>query len=67
MQDKVCELLLSWGYQLLEEKVKHEDLFTFDDVFITNSLIGALPVIAVDGKEMRRTPDLCKNIDDILL
>ena len=67
MQDKVCELLLSWGYELLEEKVKHEDLFTFDDVFITNSLIGALPVVAVDGKETRRTPDLCKKIDDILL
>ena len=63
----MCELLLSWGYQLLEEKVKHEDLFTFDDVFITNSLIGALPVVAVDGKEMGRTPDLCKKIDDILL
>ena len=67
MQDKVCELLLSWGYNLLVQKVQPEDLFDADNVMITNSLTGALPVVGLDGKEIRSTPDLCKKIDDILL
>jgi para-aminobenzoate synthetase component 1 len=67
MEEKVCGLLLSWGYNLIEEKVQPEDLFDADNVMITNSLIGALPVAAIDGKEMRSAPDLCKKIDYILL
>jgi para-aminobenzoate synthetase component 1 len=67
MQDKVCELLLGWGYGVEREEVRPEDLFTFDNVLITNSLIGALPVLAVDGKGLKSSPDLCKKINDILL
>ena len=67
MEEKVCQLLLSWGYDLLEEKFQPEDLFDADNVMITNSLIGALPVVALDGKEMKSTPDLCKKINDLLL
>lgn len=67
MQEKVCGLLLSWGYNLSEERIQPERLFDADNVMITNSLIGALPVAALDGKEMRCAPDLCKKIDDILL
>lgn len=67
MQSKVCELLLGWGYSVEKKNVRPEELFTFDNVLITNSLIGALPALAVDGIELRSSPDLCKKINDILL
>jgi para-aminobenzoate synthetase component 1 len=67
MQDKVCELLLSWGYDLLEENVQPEDLFDADNVMITNSLIGALPVLAVDGRALKSPSDLYQKINEMLL
>jgi para-aminobenzoate synthetase component 1 len=67
MEEKVCELLFSWGYALLEKKVQPEDLFDSDNVIITNSLIGALPVAALEGKEIKHSPELCGKINEMLL
>jgi para-aminobenzoate synthetase component 1 len=67
MQEKVCGLLLSWGYNLSEEKVQHEDIFNADNVMITNSLIGALPVAAIDGKEVKYSSEFCGKVNGILL
>ena len=67
MQEKVCGLLLSWGYNLSEEKVQPEDLFDADNVMITNSMIGALPVLAVDGRVLKSPSDLYQKINEMLL
>jgi para-aminobenzoate synthetase component 1 len=67
MQEKVCGLLLNWGYNLSEEKVQHEDIFNADNVMITNSLIGALPVAAIDGKEVKYSSEFCGKVNEILL
>ncbi|MFC1869328.1 aminodeoxychorismate synthase component I [Thermodesulfobacteriota bacterium] len=67
MEDKVCELLLNWGYFMERREIFPEDLFLADNVFITNSLIGAVPVLSVDGKALKSTTDLCGKINDLLL
>lgn len=66
MEERVCELFLSWGYRVEREKVMPEDLFSADNVLITNSLIGALPVLDVDRKELKNRPDLCRKINDMI-
>lgn len=66
MEEEVCGLLLGWGYRVKEEVVKPKDLFAADDVLITNSLIGAVPVLGVDGKPLKIPSDLCRRINDAL-
>lgn len=67
MEDKVCNLLLDRGYKVRDETVRLEDLFTSDNVLITNSLIGALPGISVDGSKIRYSAEFCQNINNIVL
>jgi len=67
MEEKVCELLHSLDYEVERKKVLTEDLFTADNVFITNSLLGAVPVLFVDGIDLKSSPDLCQKINHRLL
>jgi para-aminobenzoate synthetase component 1 len=67
MEQKVCELLLSWGYREERKILRLEDLFSADNLLVTNSLIGALPVIVLDGKGLKSPSDLYKKINDTLL
>jgi para-aminobenzoate synthetase component 1 len=67
MEDKVCDLLLDRGYQVKNETVRFEDLFTSDSVLITNSLIGVLPAIGIDGRKIGYSAELCQNINNIVL
>jgi para-aminobenzoate synthetase component 1 len=67
MEDKVCDLLLDRGYQVKHEAVRLEDLFTSDSVLITNSLIGVLPAIGIDGRKIGYSAELCQNINNIVL
>jgi para-aminobenzoate synthetase component 1 len=67
MENRVCDLFLDWGYQVKNETVRWEDLFTSDSVLITNSLIGALPAIGVDGRRIRYSAELCRKINTIVL
>ncbi|QTA78126.1 Anthranilate synthase component I [Desulfonema limicola] len=66
MAQAVCDYLLISGYEIKREKVKIQDLFNADMVILTNSLIGAVPVLSLDQKTL--TPhdlvfDLCKQIN----
>jgi len=67
MEEKVCELLHSSDYGVERKKVVTEDFYTADNVFITNSLLGAVPVLFVDGRELKSSPDLCQKINHMLL
>jgi para-aminobenzoate synthetase component 1 len=44
-----------------------KDLFGFDEIMITNSLIGAVPVLSIDGKKLPKPSDLWKQINKALL
>ena len=67
MEEEVCRLLLDWGYRVREEKVDPEGLFAANHIFVTNSLIGAVPVLGVDGKAFNRPSDLSRRINDAVL
>ena len=67
MEEEVCKLLLDWGYRVQKEKVDPDGLFAASHIFITNSLIGAVPVLGVDGKALSRSSDLSRRINDIIL
>jgi len=67
MEKVVCELLLSWGYMSESKKLCLEDLFLADQVIITNSLIGAIPVLSIDGKKLKKPTDLWMKINNAVL
>lgn len=68
-----CGLLMGTTMQILIEKmnVKEErlnvnDLYDASSVFITNSLIGALPVVQFENKTYSLTPELTNSINSII-
>ncbi|MGB9892255.1 aminotransferase class IV [Thermodesulfovibrio yellowstonii] len=68
-----CGLLMGTTMQILIEKmnVKEErlnvnDLYDASSVFITNSLIGALPVVQFENKNYSITPELLNSINSII-
>lgn len=67
MEKIVSDLLCEWGYATENSAVRSEDLFRMDQVVITNSLIGAIPVSAIDGKEISSPGNLWQRINDRVL
>jgi para-aminobenzoate synthetase component 1 len=67
MDTAVCNFLGKRGFTIESTKVFLEDLFGFDEIIITNSLIGAVPVLSIDGKKLPKPSDLWKKINETLL
>ncbi|MBA3036871.1 MAG: aminodeoxychorismate synthase, component I, partial [Desulfobacterium sp.] len=67
METAVKKLLLKWGYQFEDKKFLPDDLFAADGVILTNSLMGAVPAIGLDGKKLNSSFDLCEKINNELL
>jgi len=44
-----------------------DDLFHVDQMMITNSLIGTLPVLGIDGRKMPEPTDLWQKINGAIL
>lgn len=63
MQRAVCGVLTEFGYEVVKEKLMPDTFFAADIVLCTNSLIGALPVMSLDGKEIRYRSDLCGRVN----
>ncbi len=68
-----CGLLMGTTLEILIEKmnVKEErltvnDLYNASAIFITNSLIGALPVVQFENKTYSITPELTNSINSII-
>jgi para-aminobenzoate synthetase component 1 len=67
MEEEVCKLFLEWDYRVQEERVDPVELFAATHVFVTNSLMGAVPVLGVDGKTLSQSLDLSRRINDVVL
>ncbi|OEU63464.1 MAG: aminodeoxychorismate synthase, component I [Desulfobacterales bacterium S5133MH16] len=67
MDTVVCKFLSGRGFTIESKRVFLEDLFSFDEIMITNSLIGAVPVLSIDGKKLSEPSDLWKKINKALL
>jgi len=67
MEKTVSDLLRDWGYAVVERPVRPEDLSSMDQVIITNSLIGAVPVLSVDDGQLPPPDDLWQRINKEVL
>ena len=67
MQSIVCEHLLEWGYEIRDQDVRPEELFSKDGTIITNSLIGAMPVVQLDHRKLTDAAELCLKINQAVL
>ena len=67
MDSVVCKLLTGWGFKIESRRLFLEDLFAFDEIMITNSLIGAIPVLSIDGKKLPEPSVLWQKINKTLL
>jgi para-aminobenzoate synthetase component 1 len=67
MDTEVCKRFVEWGFTIESKKLFIEDVFFYDEIMITNSLIGAVPVLSIDGKKLPEPSDLCEKLNNILL
>lgn len=67
METVVCKLLSVWDYKVEQRTVKPEDLFTADEIMVTNSLIGAVPVLSLDDHKLPQPSNLWQKINKEIL
>ncbi|MFC1532851.1 aminodeoxychorismate synthase component I [Thermodesulfobacteriota bacterium] len=67
MENEVCEQLKTSGFSIEEKKMFPKDLFMADGVLLTNSLMGAVPVLTVDGNAVKSSSDLYRKINEKVL
>ena len=66
MQKEVVRLLIDWGFTIQSKKITTDDLYACRMV-ITNSLMGVVPVLSLDGKNLPAPDDLWKKINKKVL
>jgi para-aminobenzoate synthetase component 1 len=66
MQSLVVPLLESWGYRVTRESLTVSDLSALDGVIATNALMGAVPVLEVDGVKMAPAAGICTELNEKL-
>lgn len=67
MEKNVKSLFVSWGYDVCEQKVMLSQIFQWDMVFLTNSLMGAVPVSSIAGTALNDASPICNEINARLL
>jgi len=67
MEKEICRLLSEWDYRLESRRIFPEDLFSMDQVIVTNSLMGAVPVLWIDGKRLKQASNLWQKISNEVL
>jgi para-aminobenzoate synthetase component I len=64
MESVVGELLSVWDYKIEKKIVQPQELFNADEILITNSLMGTVPVLSLDGKFLSKPSDLWQKINE---
>ena len=67
MANMVCRYLGTTGFTIQKKPAYRQDFFHADQVIITNSLMGAVPVVSLDKKHLKSTSSLCQQINDHVL
>jgi len=67
MEKKVIQYLIEQEGLTEFRKIMPDELFSADQVIITNSLIGAIPVLSLDGKKLKNNPGLCQKICEAMV
>ncbi|MEU4621994.1 aminodeoxychorismate synthase component I [Actinoplanes sp. NPDC023801] len=66
MSAAVGELLRSWGYEVENRRLTVEDLMAADHVFVTNSVMGAVPAISLDDVRLDYDSALCEKLTRVV-
>lgn len=66
MEKHVSAFLKDNGYLIETERVYMNDILSSDSVIITNSLIGALPVLSISEIELMSSVELCERINHFI-
>ncbi len=67
MENTVLKLLMEWGFKVNKRGIMKKDLFDADLVIITNSLMGAVPVLRIDNIKLKKPSDLWQKINENVL
>jgi len=60
---EVRRLLPSWGFAVEDRRLTVEDLLAADHVFLTNSLMGAVPALSLHDAKLGYDSALCDKIN----
>jgi len=63
MQRNVCVFLKKHGYNIEHKKLGLNDIAEKGSIVLTNSLMGAVPVSSIEGKQINMTSSLCNRIN----
>ncbi|MFH0724763.1 MAG: aminodeoxychorismate synthase component I [Pseudomonadota bacterium] len=63
MQQQVCGRMADWGYTVQKRRLMPRDLMIATEVLMVNSLMGAVPVFAIDTQKMKVPSDLFARIN----
>jgi para-aminobenzoate synthetase component 1 len=63
MAAEVRRLLPEWGFSVEDRRLTVEDLLAADKVFLTNSLMGAVPAVSLQAAKLRYDAGLCERIN----
>ena len=67
MEGAVCRLLGAWHMGVESRRVMLQELLEAELVFVTNSLMGAVPVSQIEGRNLPYDSGLCDRINARLL
>jgi para-aminobenzoate synthetase component I len=63
MAAEVRRLLSRWGFKVEDRHLTVEDLRAAEQVFLTNSLLGAVPAISLHDADLRHDTSLCDQLN----
>ncbi|MEO8181164.1 MAG: aminotransferase class IV, partial [Deltaproteobacteria bacterium] len=64
MAAEVRRLLPQWGYAVEDRRLTVDDLLAADHVFLTNSLMGAVPALSLHDAKLDYDAALCDKINE---
>jgi len=67
MEQAVLTYLEKTGFQIETRRITMDALFSCDALMLTNSLMGAVPVLSIDGKQLPSDKQFCKKISGAVL
>lgn len=67
MEACVLEYLEKQGYHVAHKPLFPVDLYSADQVFLTNALMGAVPVMALEETAVAMPSDLCRQLNAAIL
>jgi para-aminobenzoate synthetase component 1 len=66
MQEQICKVLSAWGYAIINRVIWPDDLSGDAQVWVSNSLMGAVPVTCIDNQTKVQTSELWHKINNHL-